>query len=301
MDILLAMRLFVRSVESGSFSKAAATYGFKASSVSRQISSLEGDLGVTLFRRSTRQLSLTDAGLSFYDRAVSILADIEDARRSTAASIAEPTGTLRLRAPVEFGKLHLSALLPRFMTQAPGLSIDLTLADTDEEAPSAQFDFTIMIGEPADSRLYAQRFAYNRHVICCAPSYLNRAPQPDFPSALRDHNCLIHGDRTTWQFGSAKSTVEVSVEVAGNFRSNTLEPILAATLAGTGFARLPLWIAGNSLRNGDLRVVLDRYEAKSSDSAIYGLYPEKRSLSPKIRSFIEFMIGELGTPPHWDI
>jgi DNA-binding transcriptional LysR family regulator len=301
LDYLVAIRLFVRSVELGSFSKAAIAFDLKASSVSRHVSSLEQDLGATLFRRSTRQLLLTDAGTAFYDRASNILKEIEDARRATVAAVSEPIGNLKIWAPLEFGTQHVSALLPKFMAQTPGLSVDFTLGDADQDQSSVHFDLFIKIGEPSDSRFYAQRFARNQYVICCAPSYLERTPEPGFPSALRDHNCLVHGNRQVWQFGSAKSTVEVSVEIAGNFRSNQLRPVLAAALTGAGFARLPLWIAGEHLRNGQLITVLNRYEVISEDNAIYGIYPEKRSVSPKIRTFIEFLTSEWGSPPKWEL
>lgn len=295
------MRLFVRSVETGSFSKAAAAYGLKVSSVSRQINSLEQDLGVTLFRRSTRQLLLTDAGSTFYERAITILAEIEQARHATNAMATEPTGNLRLMAPVEFGRLQLSNLLPKFMAQTPGISVDLLLTDPNTGNGFEQFDLSIQIGEPSSTRLYAQRFANNRYIICCTQGYLLRSAEPNVPSELREHNCLIYNSNANWVFGSANSTVEVSVEVVGNFRSNQFEPVLAATLAGGGLAKLPLWLVGEHLRKGTLRPVLQRYNVITPDSAIYGLYPEKRSMSPKVRAFIEFLMKEFGTPPHWEI
>lgn len=300
LDYLQAMKMFVRSVELGSFSKAAASFGLKASSVSRHVGSLEDDLGTILFRRSTRQLLLTDAGSAFYERAASILANVEEARRSTSATATEPVGTLKLWAPVEFGKLHLSGIIPRFLAKSPGLSIDLTLGDSEQDTALPQFDLSIQIGEPTDSRFYAQKFARNQYVVCCAPSYFNRAPEPKFPSALRDHNCLVHSNRDTWYFGSAQSSVEVAVTVIGNFKSNRLEPILDVVRAGGGFARLPLWIAGRDITEGRLIPVLRNYEIVSADHTIYGLHPEKRSMSPKVRTFLEFLMVEFGTPPFWE-
>lgn len=300
MDYLLAMKFFVRSVELGSFSNAAASFNLKASSVSRHVSRLEEDLGATLLRRSTRQMLLTDAGAAFYDRAINILHEIEEARATTRASATEPIGNLKIWAPSEFGKRHLCGLLPKFMAKTPGLSIDLTLGDAERRTASVQFDLSIQLGAPNDSQLYAQKFARNQYVVCCAPSYLERAQEPSSPSALLEHNCLIHSTYKTWKFGSTKSTVEVSVEVSGNFRSNELEPFLSATLAGIGFARLPLWLVGPHLRDGLLVTVLNRYEVISSDNAIFALYPERKILSPKIRVFVEFLLAEFGSPPHWE-
>ncbi len=300
LDYLQAMNMLVRSVELGSFSKAAASFGLKASSVSRYVANLEEDLGTVLFRRSTRQLLLTDAGAAFYERAAIILADVEEARRSTSEAAAEPVGTLKLWAPVEFGKLHLSSLLPRFLAASPGLSIDLTLGDSDQDTALPQFDLSIQIGEPADSRFYAHKFARNRYVVCCAPSYFDRAPEPQYPSGLRDHNCLLHSNRDVWRFGSAKSSVEVAVAVVGNFRSNRLEPVLEAALGGAGLARLPLWLAGRDLAARRLIPILTNYEIVSPDHTIYGLHPEKRSMSPKVRTFLEFLTHEVGTPPFWE-
>jgi DNA-binding transcriptional LysR family regulator len=301
LDYLLAMRLFVRSVELGSFSRAAMAYNLQVSSVSRHISNLEQDLGSTLLRRSTRQILLTDAGANFYERAARILEDLEQARRAASATASQPIGTLKLRAPTEFGAMHLVPGIAAFMAQTPGLSMDLHLTDEDLDTGSSQYDISILVGgKPEESRFYAQKFAPNRYVICCAPSYIARASEPKVPSALRDHNCLVHGDLQSWQFGSNRSTVEVAVVVAGNFRSNRMQPILAAALAGEGFARLPCWLAGADLRSGALVPILPNYDVMCADTMIYGLYPEKSSSSPKMRVFLEFFMNRIGATPYWD-
>ncbi|UNU43732.1 LysR family transcriptional regulator [Sphingopyxis sp. YF1] len=289
MDHLLAMRLFASSVELGSFSRAAAQHNLQASSVSRYISNLEQSLGTSLFRRSTRQLLLTDAGSAFYERARTILDEVADAWRLASASSADVIGSLTVWAPQEFGMVRLNALIPQFMNQYPGLSVDLTLGEKESELSSAKYDVAIHIGEPADSRFYAHRFARNQYVICCAPSYLELVEEPAFPSALSEQNCLVHTGRKIWQFSSAKSSVDISVEVSGNFRANLLSPILDAAIAGGGFARLPSWLASPYLESGQLTTVLEKYQVKCDDSVIYGLYPEKRSISPKIRAFIDFL------------
>lgn len=300
MDHLLAMRLFVSSVELGNFSRAAAQHNFQASSVSRYISGLEQDLGTALFRRSSRQLLLTDAGSAFYERATTILSEVSEAWRMAGATSAETVGSLKVWAPVEFGMLYVNALLPEFMARNPGLSVELTLGEADSELRSAEYDLALQIGEPADSRFYAERFARNQYEICCAPSYLERVSEPHFPSALGEQNCLIHTERTNWQFCSAKSSVDISVEVSGNFRSNLLSPVLEAALAGAGFARLPLWLAGPHLEAGRLQSVLGTYQVKCQDSTIYGLYPEKRSTSPKIRAFIDFLTESFERQTCWN-
>lgn len=300
MDMFLALRLFVSAVELGSFSKAARVFNFKVSSVSRQISSLEQDLGTTLFRRSTRQLLLTDSGASLYDRATRILADMEEARRSTATAASEAVGTLRLRAPFEFGRLHLTPLLPEFMASRPGLSVDIMLTDQTTDLEAARFDVSVMFGDPSDKRFFAQKLARNGYLICCARSYLDRATEPKFPSALGDYNCLTSEEHETWQFGSDRSTVEIAVTVSGNFRSNRLEPTLQAVLAGVGFGRLPYWIVGPYLRSGALVPVLTNYRCKCTDDTIYGIYPEKRTASPKIRAFLDFLLLKIEAPPSWE-
>jgi len=300
MDMFLALRLFVSSVELGSFSKAARAFNFKVSSVSRQISSLEQDLGTPLFRRSTRQLLLTDSGASLYDRATRILADLEEARRSTATAASEAVGTLRVRAPIEFGRLHLTPLLPEFIALRSGLSVDVTLTDQAPDLESARFDVSVMFGDPADNRFFAQKLARNGYVICCARSYVDRATEPKFPSGLGDYNCLTTDEHETWQFGSDRSTVEIQVTVAGNFRSNRLEPTMQAALAGVGFARLPYWLIGAHLRSGALVPILTNYRCKCKDDAIYGIYPEKRTASPKIRAFLDFLLQKIDAPPTWE-
>jgi DNA-binding transcriptional LysR family regulator len=300
LDYLLTMRLFVRSVELGSFSKAAIAQNLTASSVSRHIASLEQDLGVSLFRRSTRQLLLTDVGMVFFEKATQILADVEEARRSTLAASGEPVGTLKLWAPSEFGEMHIAPLIPAFMAATPGLSVDLTLAAEEQNSSASQYDISIILGEPPESRFFSHKFARNQYAICCAPSYLKRALAPDFPSALQEHNCLLHADDSTWRFGSARSTVEVAITVSGNFRSNRLQPVLKAALAGAGFARLPFWLIGPHVRDGRLVTILGNYEPLATDNGIYGIYPERRSSTPKLRAFMDFITARIGAPPCWE-
>jgi len=243
---------------------------------------------------------LTDAGSAFYERATMILGEVSEAWRLASATSAETVGSLKVWAPIEFGMLYINALLPQFMARNPGLSVDLVLGEADSELRSAQYDLALQIGEPADSRFYAERFARNQYEICCAPSYLERVGEPNFPSALGEQNCLIHTERTNWQFSSAKSSVDISVEVSGNFRSNLLSPVLEAALAGAGFARLPLWLAGPHLEAGRLQSVLGKYQVKCQDHTIYGLYPEKRSTSPKIRAFIDFLTESFEQHTCWN-
>jgi DNA-binding transcriptional LysR family regulator len=268
--------------------------------VSRHVSSLEQDLGATLFRRSTRQLHLTDAGSAFYERTIKILGDIGEAWRLASATSTDAVGSLKVWAPEEFGTLYLSHLIPQFMAQHPGLSIEITLGAQESGLPSQEYDLALLIGEPGDSRFYAHRFARNQYVICCAPAYLEKVEEPTFPSALSAQNCLIQNGNNIWQFSSVKSSVNISAEVSGNFRSNLWLPILEATLAGAGFARLPLWIAGKHLADGCLVTVLNKYQVQCQDSSIYGLYPEKRTASPKIRALIEFLSEGLDENDHWN-
>lgn len=300
MDHLLAMRLFASSVELGNFSRAAAQHNFQTSSVSRYITSLEQELGTLLFRRSSRQLLLTDAGSTFYDHATKILSDVAEAWQIAGATSSEAVGSLKVWAPIEFGMMYINTLIPKFMALNPGLSVELILGEANSELRSAQYDLALQIGEPADSHFYAERFARNQYVICCAPSYIERVLEPSFPSVLGEHNCLIHAEHKNWQFSSAKSSVDISVEVSGNFQSNLLMPVLESTLAGAGFARLPLWLVGPHLIAGRLRTALDKYQVKCQDPTIYGLYPEKRTTSPKIRAFIDFLAENFKQHTYWN-
>jgi len=270
MDYLAAIRLFVRAFELGSFSKAAVDCGAKVSSVSRAVAALEADLGVALFNRSTRRLNPTEAGGDFYERAVRILAEVEDARQQTAALNGRPQGLLKLNLPGAFGRRHVVPLLPGFLAAYPDIRIEATLTDATVNLIEVGADVAIRIGALPDSGLIAKKLAPHRRVLCASPAYLaGRAPPGD---------------------------------VKGSFKANDSEALLDVALAGLGVALLPTWLAGAALRDGRLIRLLPGWTAglAPGDRAIWGVYPPKKILSPKVRVFLDHIEAGFGRPAIWD-
>lgn len=303
MNYLTTLQLFARSAELGSFSKAATAFELKKSSVSRYIAALEQDLGTPLFRRSTRKIVLTDAGHSFYDSTIRILSELEEARRAVGALSADPTGVLKIHAPIEFGRRHIAPLLPDFLAGAPGLSVELHLSDEAVDLVAASTDVAIHIGELSNSRLFARKLAHNRHVVVGSPLYLQHAGVPKHPSELGRHSCLglnAQAD-SLWRFDAPGATVGMEVEVAGKLRSNSLEALLEAAVGGVGLARLPMWLVGAMIRDRRLQIVLPDYQVKPRNSDISAVYPERRAVSPKLKVFLGFLSQRLGNPPYWEL
>jgi DNA-binding transcriptional LysR family regulator len=301
MDYLTCVRVFCRTAELGSFSKAAAGSSLNTPSVSRYIKALEDDLGVKLFRRFSRRIDLTEAGRTFYEKSSALLRDVEEARRAVSDAGASVSGTLRIQAPFDFGKLYISPSLPQFLSENPRLSVDLHMLGSDEPFNS-EFDLKI-ITEPIErSDYFMQKIAPNRYIVCGSPAYFHSLTIPKVPSDLADHNCLLdsgHGaDR--WSFGSMRSSVLDNVRVSGNFRSNSVNAILEAAVGGIGLARLPVWIAGPLVKSGTLLHLLVTYDVTAPQSGIYGLYPERKSASSKVKVFLDFLQRHIGRPPRWD-
>jgi DNA-binding transcriptional LysR family regulator len=300
-DYLTCVRVFCRTAELGSFSKAAAGSSLNTPSVSRYIKALEDDLGVKLFRRYSRRIDLTEAGRTFYEKSSALLRDVEEARRAVSDAGASLSGTLRIQAPVDFGKLYVSPSLPQFLSENPRLSVDIQMLSADQPFNS-EFDLKIVTEPIENSDYFMQKIAPNRYIVCGSPAYFHSLTIPKIPSDLADHNCLLdfgHGaDR--WSFGSMRSSVMDNVRVSGNFRSNSVNTVLEAALGGIGLARLPVWIAGPLVKNGALLHLLVSYDVTAPQSGIYGLYPERKSASTKVKVFLDFLQRHIGRPPRWD-
>ena len=304
MDALNSMALFVDVVGAGSFSEAGRRRGLAPSSVTRSINALEDQLGVRLLNRSTRKLSLTEAGRLYHERSRRIIAEVEDARLSVSQLEAAPRGTLRMNVPVVFGRLHVAPALPAFLARYPALQIDLSMTDGFIDLVEEGVDLAVRIGELEDSSLIARRLAPNRRVICASPDYLRRAGVPRVPEDLRAHNCLIYkrqAGRAVWRLRDAHGTVDI--EVGGTLRANNADALHAAARGGLGLVILPTWMVGPDIQSGALRRVFAAYEVSPGalDSSIYAVFPYNRHLSPKVRAMVDFFVERFGESPDWDI
>ncbi len=307
MDYLAAMRAFVRAVDHGSFSKAAAESGLKVSTVSRYISGLEADLGASLLNRSTRRLHLTEAGTTFYERAAAIIAEVEEAREATISLNATPQGLLRLNIPGAFGRRHIVPHLKDFRDLHPHIRLDVTLTDATVNLIEAGADMAVRIGALADSSLVARRLAPHRRLVVGSPAYLQRHGAPAGPDDLARHDCIAFAlqPSDSWFFRpTAEAEAEtVEIPIHGPFRANDSEAVLSAARDGIGLALLPTWLLGEDIRAGRLVPLLTAWEsliAPGPERAIWAIYPPKRTVSPKVRAFLGFITERFGKPPYWD-
>ncbi len=310
MDYLAAMRSFVRAVELGSFSRAAEEAGLKVSTVSRHVTGLEADLRAAILNRSTRGLHLTEAGRLFFDRAVRVLRDVEDARDATRSLNARPQGLLRVALPGAFGRRHVLPHMRAFLDANLDVRLDLTIADAPVDLIEAGIDVAIRIGTMADSALIAKRLAAERFMLAASPSYLADRPPPRIPADLAGHSCLLsdphHGH--TWHFRDGAEppggTPPTSVEVGGRMRINDLEALRDAAIDGGGIALLPIWLCDGALRDGRITPVLTRWHwlpPPGSERAIWGLYPPKKIVSPKVKAFLAFLALRFGHAAGWEL
>jgi DNA-binding transcriptional LysR family regulator len=305
MDYLAAVQAFVRAVDLGSFSKAAVEQELKVSTVSRYISGLEADLGVALFNRSTRRLHLTEAGGDFYRRAVAILAEVEEARLAMHTLNASPRGVLRVNIPSAFGRRHVVPHVKDFHDLHPQVRLDITLTDTIVNLIETGTDVAIRIGALEDSTLVAKKLAPQRRIPVASPDYLQRHGVPGQPNELTRHACLILAPQQgeTWYFRPPAATDLANITVSGDVRANESEALLQLARDGLGIAMLPTWLMAEELAAGQLVPILDDWHwaiASGRERAIWGVYPPKRIVAPKVRAFLAFFAARFGRPPYWE-
>lgn len=301
MDRFAAMQAFVAVVETGSFVRAGERLGLSATSVSRAVAALEAHIDVRLLYRTTRRVSLTDAGRTYYRYAVDLLADLAEAEAAVSADSRTASGVLRLSAPVTFGVLHLAPLLPRFRQQHPGLTLDLSLDDRITDLVEEGRDLAVRISrELLATTLVARPLTSTQLVVCAAPSYLARFGAPQSPEELGRHQCLLYSyadQAGQWAFRAPDGSVH-HVAVKGVMIANNGDVLRLAALAGEGIVVQPSFIVGDDLLSGRLVPLLQDYALPPLK--VYAVYPGRRHLPAKVRLFIEFLKAAWGEPPPWE-
>lgn len=291
---------FVTVARSGSFTAAAEQMGCSKTAISRQVSRLEQALGVQLLHRTTRRLHLTEAGQQLFSEAEAGLGRLDEALAQVRSQQSEPTGVLRLNAPMSFGILHLAPHIGDFLQRYPKLDVDMQLDDRQLDLIQDGFDLAIRIARLNDSSLVARRLAPAKHVVCASPTYLQQHGCPRDPLELRKHPLISYRyqeQALQWNFTSAGGET-VSIPVDGRLQLSNSLAIRGALLTGTGLALIPTFIVGPDLKAGRLQAVLGDYRVR--EVGIYAIYPDRRHLPPKVRVFIDFLAEQLGDPPHWD-
>jgi DNA-binding transcriptional LysR family regulator len=294
-----AMEIFAEVVEAEGFSAAARNLGVSKSAVSKQVARLEDGLGVRLLNRTTRRLSLTEAGSTFYEACRRVLDEAEAAERAVSNLSAAPRGLLKLNAPMSFGFLHLARAIPEFHARFPQITIDMAMNDRFVDLVEEGYDLALRIGELRDSSLVARRVAPCRAVLCASPDYLARRGRPERPQDLRDHDCLLYthaAQAREWQLLGPGGLQKVKVD--GPLLANNGDALCSAALGGLGIARLPTFIVGRHLRDGSLEALLPGFPLP--EQGIHAVYPHSRNLSVKVRVFIDFLADYFGPEPYWD-
>ena len=292
------LKLFVRVASTNNISKAGQALGLSPAVASVHINKLEDELGVRLIHRTTRKVSLTEEGKSFYPHAEDVLACIEAARSSVSVGNVLPKGTLRVAAPASFGRMHLLPALNNFFKQYPELTIDLKLSDTIIDLVEGGFDIAIRNSALKDSSLIARKLTKDNRILCASPDYLSQYGEPKFPNDLNNHQCITLMGMDNWVFQTKKG--QISIKVKGNFRTDNGEAVRDACINGLGITINSSWSAYKHINSGELVPILRDYPL-ISDTAIWAVYPSSRLLAPKVRAFIDYLSGVFGDKPYWDI
>lgn len=293
MENLTDLAVFVRVVELGSFTAAAGSLEISKAVVSKYVDRLERRLGARLLHRTTRRLSLTEAGTALFQRCAAALSELADAESEVARLTGAPRGHLRVTAPVYFGETHVAPLLHKFRGLYPDITLDLDFDNRLADLVKERFDLALRITALADSSLVARRLAPCPQVVCAAPAYLAGRGVPQTPADLRHHDCLSYSlDRTPkeWRFRSARGRW-IAVHVNGPIRCNNDIALKQAMLGGLGLRQIPRFIVEPEIASGKLVEVLADYE--SPPLSVYAVYASRRHLSPKVRAFVDFLAAEL--------
>lgn len=297
MDKFQEMQAFAAVVDAGSFVRAAEALGLSKAAISRQVGDLEGRLGVRLLNRTTRKLSLTDDGQSFYQHCKELLAALEEAEGDLSTRRGEASGVLRISAPVTFGILHLAPLWGEFLALYPKVTLDVSLSDRTVDLVEDGFDVAIRISSAPHPSLIARKLASTRMVLCASPAYLEQRGTPSHPRELADHEVIAYSywaPRDEWTFEGPDGPV--TVKVSARLRANNGDTCRAAALRHQGIVLQPGFLVDGDLGSGALVEILPDY--RSIELGVYALYTSRQHLPLKLRYLIDFL-AEAFQQPAW--
>lgn len=293
MDRITGIQLFIRIVESGSFSKAAEELHITQPTATKHVAALEQRLGARLLNRNTRGVSATEIGTLYYDKCKLIQHEVEEADNLASLLQSRIGGTLRVSTSVAFGRRVLTPLVLAFMREHTEISIDLSFDDRYVDLVEQGMDLALRMGRLADSTLGARYLGTNPWLVVASPAYLAQRGKPESPDELARHACLVYssvqGD-DRWQFSDAQGHA-ISVQVQGPLRSNNLSAVLAGARAGHGIAVLPWYVARESLGSGAVQAVLEGFALPAQE--LHAVYPSPKLLPSKVASFIAFLQARL--------
>ena len=292
MDRVVSMWVFVRAADAGSLSAAGRHLSMSPAMARKHVDALEARLGVKLFHRTTRQLTLTEAGSNYLEACQRILADIEEAEAEAALQRVNATGLLRMTVPLSFGSRFIAPLMPAFSQLHPGLSVELGLSDAQSDLISDGWDLAIRIGRLADSPLQTRQIGNSVMRLCAAPAYLDRRGIPRAITELAQHNCLSYTlssmqNGRRWMFGTRG---EFRVDIEGDLLANNGDALLAAAVGGQGIIYQPDFIVDDAIGRGEL-LALELDKPLVELGGIHVLYPPDRRPPAKVRVMIDYLIA----------
>ncbi|MFM0501431.1 LysR family transcriptional regulator [Paraburkholderia caffeinilytica] len=301
LENLNALIVFAKVAETRSFTDAARMLGLTASGVSKAITRLEQELGVRLMHRTTRSVSLTNDGSSFFERCSHILSEIEEAEAALNQTQSAPRGRIRVQMPVGFGRRVIVPALPGFIERYPDVVIDGELSDRIVDLGYEGVDVAVFIGVPADARLIARKLCNLRFVTCASPDYFRVHGEPQTPDDLERFRCLAYvlpqtGRYRDWHF--EKNGRTFAKTVSGPLNLNNTESLLEAAISGAGIAMISTFIAADAIRAGKLKVTLRDYATVGPQVSV--IYLPNRNLSARVRVFVDFLARLVPPNPPWD-
>ncbi|WP_261841225.1 LysR family transcriptional regulator [Aliamphritea ceti] len=285
---LNAVRIFVQVVDAGGFSAAGRVLGLPKSTISRKLSQLESELGVRLLKRSTRSLTLTEPGGTFYQRCRLIIQQAQDAESEMLDSLAAPRGVLRVSAPVEEGNDVLGPVIADYLIKYPEVELQLYLTNDFVDLVGGEYDVAVRAGELQDSSLIAVKLFKEHMTAYASPDYLKQHGTPADISQLAEHNCFLYGERTAkvlHQF--IHDGKREKVTLSGRMAVNSLGFIKNVTLRGGGIGFLPEHLCKEEQASGQLIAFLPQW--RYPEGGVYAVYPHRKLLSPKVRSFVDHL------------
>jgi DNA-binding transcriptional LysR family regulator len=300
-DRLNGMRVFAQVVDSKSFSAAADKLGMSKSLASRHVSALERALSVKLLNRSTRKLSLTEAGAVFYEHCARIVQEAELAEQRLTRIQSEPAGLVKVTAVPAFAVRHVLPALTEFYQKYPKIQVKLFCSNRPLDLGDEGFDLGIRVSFDPAPNLVARKLAANRSVLCASPAYLKRRGTPRRIEDLSKHECVLFppaAPKGVWTL--RRDRRKYSVHVAGVFETDEMDVVRAAVVAGLGISFLPLYMVGDALQQGQLVPLLRQYQVVR-ESAIYLVYLPNRTLSSRVRALIDFLVARFGPIPPWEV
>jgi DNA-binding transcriptional LysR family regulator len=295
-DRLDAMQMFVRIVETGSLSAVAREMGTTQPTVSKQLTALEQHVKTRLLHRTTRKLSLTEAGTLYYDTCKRVVDELREAEATLSQWQNSLSGRIQVNTSIAFGETFMTALMLEFQRRNPALTVHLSLDDRFIDLVAEGVDVAVRLGRLADPNLIARRLGTSRRIVVATPAYLEKHGFPERPEDLVHHNCLLYSYLSTgneWVFAGEEG--EIRVRVSGNFESNNGHALRAAVNANLGIAMAPDWLAYEGLRSGQVVAILQRFEPPPFE--ISAVYPSNRMLTAKVRALIEFLLDEFRKVP----